>query len=52
MCGLMLSNHTLLFALSWKYKKECQFSLSIVTMGRLAITFFELGVVKKFMQEF
>ena len=38
---------------SWKYniRKNVNSDLSIITMPRVAITFFEFGVVKKFMQK-
>ena len=38
----------------WKYniKSNINSGLSIVTMRRVATTFFELGVVKKFMKKF
>ena len=38
----------------WKYniRRKVNSDFSIVTMRRVAIIFFELGVVKKFMQTF
>ena len=40
--------------LSWKYniRKNVNSDFFIVTMSRVAITFFELGVVLNFMQTF
>ena len=40
--------------LSWKYniRRNVNSDFSIVTMRRVAIIFFELGVVKHFMQTF
>ena len=40
--------------LSWKYniRRNVNSDFSIVTMRRVAIIFFELGVVKNFMQKF
>ena len=39
---------------SWKYniRKNVNSYFSIVTMRRVAIIFFELGVVRNFMQKF
>ena len=39
---------------AWKYniRRNVDSDISIVTTRRVAITFFELGVVKKFMQKF
>ena len=39
---------------SWKYdiRRNVNPDLSIVTMRRVAIIFFELGVIKNFMQKF
>ena len=38
----------------WKYniRKNVKSDIPIVTMCRVAIMFFELGVLKKFMQKF
>ena len=40
--------------LSWKYniRRNVISDFSFVTMRRVAIIFFELGVVKRFMQDF
>ena len=42
------------YILSWKYdiRRNVNSDISIVTMRRVAIMFFELGVVKNFMQKF
>ena len=42
------------FVLSWKYniRKNVNSGFSIVTIRRVAIIFFELGVIHKFMQTF
>ena len=39
---------------SWRYniRRNVNSDVSIVTMRRVAIKFFELGVVKNFMQKF
>ena len=41
-------------AIPWKYiiRRNVNSDFSIVTMRRVAIIFFELGVVKNFMQTF
>ena len=40
--------------IAWKYniRRNVNSDRSIVTMRRVTTTFFELGVVKKFMQKF
>ena len=43
-----------MLVLTWKYntRRNVISDFSVVTMRRVAIMFFELGVVKKFMQKF
>ena len=43
-----------LFLKSWKYdiRRDVNSDFSIVTMRRVAIIFFKLGVIKSFMQKF
>ena len=42
----------MLFAWKYNIRKNVNSDFSIVTICRVAITFFELGVVKKIMQKF
>ena len=47
-------SHLYLFLKSWKYdiRRDVNSDFSIVTMRRVAIIFFKLGVIKSFVQKF